>query len=355
MLDKPVRRKSDSARKSSKTGGEKSPITPIARGRSVEIVGRAPRADELTLPLQYRRAADAFQAAKDDFLARPGVSGVDIAFKTSAGSSTGRLAIRVFVEEKIALTDLYSEDVLPSVVDNVPVDIVKGVFRVASGTTAMGDVIAPQGQISDFGVLSGICKDINPGGGTLLLTCAHVALGTSNQSALNSPIAMTDSSQVEIGHTLTNVPGAPGWFLDADLDCVVIEPVANRTVDPAYQNGNPFEAAFVKELSATDLDMTLYRPQGALAVTGTLRGIRNNEYFVKMGDGSSMSVRDQLLIQPNSGSFARRGNSGELVFSAINTAVGMIRAVDDDTGNVLAAPLYKTVQSLKISILSPRN
>jgi hypothetical protein len=355
MLGQPVRRKSELGKKSGKAISSVANPAPPARGSTVEVQGRVPKRTEMTLPVQYRYAASVFQGVKNELLSRPGVSGVDIAIKTSAGSPTGKVAIRVFVEDKIPMADLFPEDVLPTEVESVPIDVVKGVFRVASGLTSIGDVIAPKTQPGDTGILTGICQDLNPNGGILLLTCAHVALGTSGAAALSSSIIIADSSNIEIGHTLPQIHGAPGWVLDADLDCVVMSPVADRTVSNVFRSGSPFEAAFVKELSATDIGLTVFRPEGSSSVAGTLTSIQNNEYFVLMGDGTQMSVTNQLVITPgNGGSFAQRGNSGELVFTSVNTAVGMVRAVNDD-GIVLASPLYKTVNRMRIAILSPRH
>lgn len=62
-------------------------------------------------------------AVEDELLALPGVVGVDIAEKMSGGEPTGKLAIVVWVEEKLPLDELAEDDAVPAEVRGVPTDV----------------------------------------------------------------------------------------------------------------------------------------------------------------------------------------------------------------------------------------
>ena len=56
-------------------------------------------------------------------LARPNVVGVGVGFKTEHGQPTNTLAVIVNVIRKKSLDDLDQEDVLPTELDGVPLDV----------------------------------------------------------------------------------------------------------------------------------------------------------------------------------------------------------------------------------------
>lgn len=62
---------------------------------------------------------------EDELLRRPGVTGVDIGYKITAGQKTAQLAIIVYVEKK---GDYRPGNEIPKVIQGVPTDVIERTF-----------------------------------------------------------------------------------------------------------------------------------------------------------------------------------------------------------------------------------
>jgi hypothetical protein len=77
---------------------------------------------------EFERAKREFDRMKDAWLARESVTGMDIGFKMEGGQQTTRLAIRVYVREKLPLDQVPPRERFPEEVGGVPVDVIEGTF-----------------------------------------------------------------------------------------------------------------------------------------------------------------------------------------------------------------------------------
>lgn len=122
---------------------------------------------------------------------RPNVVGVGIGQRIVHGERTGELCISVLVADKIAIEGLAPEEIVPSQLGNIPVDVVQvgpiwarqsptGRFRPAPGGVSIGHY-----QIS-AGTLGAIVHD-RDSGRRLILSNNHV-LANSNDAQEGDPI-----------------------------------------------------------------------------------------------------------------------------------------------------------------------
>lgn len=72
-----------------------------------------------------RRAIEVMQAVAGRLRAYPNVNDVGVAFKEVGGDPTDQVSIRVYVDRKLPRAQLADEDVLPSEVEGVPVDVIQ--------------------------------------------------------------------------------------------------------------------------------------------------------------------------------------------------------------------------------------
>ena len=95
----------------------------------------ADRADPAGSPADpaVRRAAGVKQAAASRLRAYPHVTGVGVGFKEVGGVRTDQVAIRVYVDRKLPRAQLPAADVLPELVEGVPVDVIEARFEVHGG------------------------------------------------------------------------------------------------------------------------------------------------------------------------------------------------------------------------------
>jgi hypothetical protein len=86
-------------------------------------------------PEMLAKAAKALESVRDDWLARPGVTAVDLGFKWTDGQMTDQLSIRVHVALKKDMDELSADELFPEEVDGIDVDVLEATY-------------APQTQVS---------------------------------------------------------------------------------------------------------------------------------------------------------------------------------------------------------------
>ncbi|MCP4360844.1 MAG: hypothetical protein GY796_22785 [Chloroflexi bacterium] len=89
-------------------------------------------------PEDMQKAEAALATVRDDWLAREGVTAVDLGFKWSQGAMTGQLAIRVHLAQKKPLSELEEEDLFPKEIDGVLIDVIEATYGIQ--TMLEGDV-----------------------------------------------------------------------------------------------------------------------------------------------------------------------------------------------------------------------
>jgi len=83
----------------------------------------SPAENERDLQAETERIMAVLQEHKDDLLSRPNVVGVAVGFQRQAGLSTQNLALVVMVENKIPPSSLAPEQLIPTSLEGVPVDV----------------------------------------------------------------------------------------------------------------------------------------------------------------------------------------------------------------------------------------
>ncbi|NJN54615.1 MAG: hypothetical protein HC804_07575 [Anaerolineae bacterium] len=76
------------------------------------------------------KAEAALAKVQAEWLARQGVTAVDLGFKWSHGAMTGQLAIRVHLVQKKPLAELSESERFPSEVDGIPVDVIEATYGI---------------------------------------------------------------------------------------------------------------------------------------------------------------------------------------------------------------------------------
>ncbi|MDZ7341952.1 MAG: S1 family peptidase [candidate division KSB1 bacterium] len=119
------------------------------------------------------------------------VNGVGIGHKIVSGKDTGQLCLTVLVRKKVAKSELLSRDLVPAMIDSIPVDV-KAIghvvalkartdrWRPAPGGVSLGHYLITAGTLGAF------VKD-NATGQTLILSNNHV-MANSNDASIGDPI-----------------------------------------------------------------------------------------------------------------------------------------------------------------------
>jgi len=77
--------------------------------------------DNITSDVDHARSIK--QKYQDALMSKANVVGVGIGFRQRSGKRTGEVALVVMVEKKVAASALSEEDLVPSELEGVPVDV----------------------------------------------------------------------------------------------------------------------------------------------------------------------------------------------------------------------------------------
>lgn len=70
----------------------------------------------------FARAVAVKERVEAELLAKPGVCGVDVGYKTVSGTRTADVAIRVYVDSKGVIPD---DDPIPEFIDGIRTDVIE--------------------------------------------------------------------------------------------------------------------------------------------------------------------------------------------------------------------------------------
>lgn len=88
------------------------------------------------LDAQIRRASEVEARYTDMLLSKPNVVGVGVGFARKGGQQTREVAVVVMVDQKLPATQLASDELLPSELDGVRIDVqATGSFSAADAPT----------------------------------------------------------------------------------------------------------------------------------------------------------------------------------------------------------------------------
>lgn len=79
-------------------------------------------------PEQMEKATAVLNSVREEWLARDGVTAVDLGFKWSEGMMTGQLSIRVHVAQKVPVSELSEAELFPKEVEGIPVDVIEAEY-----------------------------------------------------------------------------------------------------------------------------------------------------------------------------------------------------------------------------------
>lgn len=77
---------------------------------------------------QMAHATAVLNSVREEWLARDGVTAVDLGFKWSQGLMTGKLSLRVHVAQKRPVAELSEAELFPEEVDGIPVDVIEAEY-----------------------------------------------------------------------------------------------------------------------------------------------------------------------------------------------------------------------------------
>lgn len=306
---------------------------------------------------------------EDEFLARPGVIGVDIGEKVTGGRPTGRAAIVVYVCAK-GPDQPYQ---IPVEVGGVPTDVVaESIVLHRAGMTRVGEagsgaaerhpvlrggigigparsfrVVPPEveraGEFVIAGTLGAFVVTRDEPGRVLGLTTFHVGCVDDSWAVGDE---FVHPSRVDGG-----VPGADGiGVLDRAALAGAVSAAALRMGDRPFR-AEVVDIGAIRGGARATVGSTV-RKRGR--TTGLTYGvIESADATIRLdfGDGIGVrTLRDQIRVH-SSERFGDHGDSGAVLVDADNQVVGLYVAGSGRTG--FANPIQPVLRQLDVDLLTP--
>jgi hypothetical protein len=304
------------------------------------------------------------EEVEEEFLARPGVTGVDIGYKEVGGQPTDVLAIRVLVAEK---HDVDPAEAIPSEIAGYPTDVIERRFElhVLSVPEAALVLQADSGTYDPIvgGISIGPCR--SPQGRVLAgtLGCLVLDVATSRPMLLSNFHVMAVDNASAPGDTMAQPSRVDGGTCPRSVVGTLARSSLGGSVDAAVawvtQRGVTCQVADIGTLAgptAASLGMAVRKRGRTTRLTfGTVDTV-DLSITLDYGDGiGSRTLTRQVGIRPNvsqSARFGSGGDSGSVVVDGANHVVGLYFAGDDSSGYGVANPIGPVLSALGVTLCS---
>ena len=203
-------------------------------------------------PDELDKAESVLESVRGDWLARDGVTAVDLGFKWSAGRMSDQLAIRVHVANKKAEVELSAGQLFPKEIQGIPVDIIEATYApqalvnskaeaAIEGRGRRFDVI-PIGvsvgcRYSTAGTLGAKVIDLD-GGQEMILSNWHVLAGRRD---VESDLAIWQPGWIDGGTRDSNTIARLARWVLGPYDAAVARLTGERQVTSKTLEGRPVE------------------------------------------------------------------------------------------------------------------
>jgi hypothetical protein len=298
------------------------------------------------------------EGARDRLLGMPGVTGLDVDFKTTGGRHTDRLAIVVYVARK--------RDVpvpIPATIDGVPTDVVEASFSLKTdrgryNPVRCGTSCYPRRFSNDYGTLGCVVID-NTTGLPCFLSCWHVLCITRDWR--QNDVTITQPALNLGGSALTDAVGqvVRGAFLGVDgvtasVDCAIC--VAGTRSGTVPRTSRP-TSGYIEALNIG----THFRLRGMTnafvgqavakcgATTSRTRGtVASTNFDVTIGPQTWLN---QIKVTASAAPIVDNGDSGSVFYEeSSKKAVGLFWSSDGPGTFAVAQPIQLVCNTLNITI-----
>ena len=300
---------------------------------------------------------------RDQLLTRTNVVATGVGYKITAGQKTSTLSIVCSVTQKVATSQLSSQDAVPATLDGTPTDVVQtGVIRALQSPTdrirpAPGGVSIGHRDIT-AGTLGCLVKK---NGQKFILSNNHV-LANSNQAEIGDPILQPgpyDGGSYPDDHIADLAEFVPVNLIGIPSDCPIATGTAGFLNSIARLLGSNVILQAINQQAIDNLvDAAIARPLNPDEVSdeilqiGTIQGAAEGELGmaikksgrttqfttgeieqvdvtanVQYGEGKIARFTDQLMA----GAMSQGGDSGSAVLDNNNRLVGLLFAGSDTT------------------------
>jgi hypothetical protein len=312
-------------------------------------------------PAAAEASQHALEIALQNYGARSYVTGIDIGFKYFRGRRTGKLAVRVHVIENGNQAVLDPNEIFPSTINGLPLNVLQGVYRVrfnATGRmrerTVRRNAIQPGLGVSrrggSVGTLGAIVFDRSTGAPCLLSNWHVLARGNAVQ--IGDHIVQPGAS-----NRTKPIATLERWVIGSDGDAAIGRLSTTRRVKTA-QFGTSIR---VMEARFPQLGDEVIKSSSRTGITrGRVDGI--GRYYMQFGDQrfgvDGFKITSRIDGNPGNVAISAMGDSGSLWYvESDGVGVGLHFAGDSSSNPrneyALACFLPRVLEALDVTLTCP--
>ncbi|WP_051265073.1 chymotrypsin family serine protease [Nakamurella lactea] len=303
------------------------------------------------------------QQVEQQYLGRPGVTGVDVGYKVVGGVQTDQLAIRVHVEEK--KTRVPAAEKVPAEIDGVVTDVLERAYQLQVVSEPL-DVGVQAVDTNHYPTLQGGIS-MGPsrviGGSIFAGTLGAIVVdNTNNQHAAltNFHVACVDSSWA-VGNRMVQPSRIDTGVVPGDEFGGIVRAVLSGHVDGSVvsidsgraNSAEVAEIGTVKGTKTATLGMAVRKRGRTTGLTyGSVDGL-SLTVNVDYGDGIGVKqLTDQVSIAADTtknAMFSDHGDSGSVIVDGSGYVVGLLFA--GAGAGTVANPIASVLSELNVSML----
>jgi hypothetical protein len=303
---------------------------------------------------------------QDKLLEFENVVGVGKGIKQIRGKNAGKMSTVVLVKEKIPLKQLYRDQIIPKNIDGEVTDVIEVGDLQLLGRTDLARPAQPGMSIGHYKITAGtfgaVVKDKTTGEPFILSNnhvLANITDGTDERSKIGDPILQpgrydggTDKDVIAylerfvplhktIGFPSCQIASGFAWCLNMAISLFkpqyqitvlrktgktnAVDAALARPVNPADISNEVFDLGPIKGIKRAESGMVVQKSGRTTGVTQNKIKVMEATLKISLG-GSEIGVfEDQLVAGPMS----EPGDSGSLILSEDNYAIGLLFAGSD--------------------------
>lgn len=288
---------------------------------------------------------------EEELRSKANVTGVGVGYKVVAGKITDQLAVRVYVSKKLPVKSLDAGDVLPKIIDGVPVDVIEADFIVHQDPSIPADH-----RLRFNPLLGGISVgNLSLGGsGTLGVSVFDNVL--AEDMILSNWHVLCGSFTCSQGEIIIQ-PGQGGGDTGGAGDVVAtlyrsaltdeVDGAIARLTGDRFLLKEVFGRGFVSEITTPVLGMRVRKSGRTTGLTSGMITDESANITIRGYPNGDRNFRNQIIIE-NGSQVSRPGDSGSIWLDDSNRAVGLNFAGSGNRG--VANPMTAVVAALNINL-----
>jgi hypothetical protein len=278
----------------------------------------------------------------------PNVTGLGVGYKEKRGKRTATIALRIYVEKKVPKKELRAKDVLPTMIEGMPLDVIEKKFRIHQATSvsehrrfhnlliggiSIGNLIA-----GGSGTLGMLVYDRS--GAPLILSNWHV-LCSSIACASGEPIIQPGTSGGDLGNADGLIARLHRWALTSRVDAAVASLTGHR-----FAAQELLGIGTLSMYGSVSLGMTVWKSGRTTGVTRGQVDDVNADVDIDFRPilNETRAFVNQIVVTGTP--IFDRGDSGSVLVDGSNKVIGLNFAGDGNSA--VANEISDVIQALDI-------